>query len=55
MMLPDQENPPSPDIYSPCLPTLLIISRTFNTPSSPLLQQRISVDDIFNNPDASLE
>jgi len=52
MMSLDQEIPPSLDIHSPCLPILLTISTTFDTPSSPLLLCRITVDGIFNTPDA---
>jgi len=55
MMSPDQENPPSPYIYSPFQRTLLTIFRTFDTPSSSLLHHRITLDDIFNTPDAWLE
>jgi hypothetical protein len=52
MMSPDQE---TPDIYPPCLPTLLTISRSFNTPCSPLLLHYVPLDDRFNPPDTCLE
>jgi len=54
MMSPDQENPPSPYIYSACLPTSLTIPRTFDTPSWPLLPHRFTLDNIFNTPEACL-
>ena len=55
MMSLDQENPPSPYIYSPYLPTLLTISTTFDTPSSPLLPCCITLDNWFNTPSTCLE
>jgi len=55
MMSLDQENLPTSDIYLPCLPTLITISRISNTLSSPQLPHRITLDDIVNTPDVSLE
>jgi len=54
-MLADQENPPTPYIYSASLPILLTISTTFDTPSSRLLPHLIALDDMFNSFDARLK
>lgn len=46
------KTPPSLDIYSPCLPILLTISRIYDTPCSPLLPLPSTIHDIFNTLDS---